>query len=135
MTLLQVTLFQIVIVIVLSDVTWSHWQMANVTSKWWWLVSHHHLIVTLTICPWFQVTSLTTTTTTVTTWSNVTWSNVIWSHVIRSNHHLPNNVTISWSHHHFCKSRAHGQCQSMTLDFANHVYMHITLVNSNRFDL
>ena len=24
---------------------------------------------------------------------------------------MPNNVTILWSHHYFCKSRAHGQCQ------------------------
>ena len=25
--------------------------------------------------------------------------------VIRSNHHLSNNVTITWSHHHYCQSR------------------------------
>ena len=47
--LLQVTLLQVVMVVVVGDVTWSQGQMANVTSKWWWLISHHHLPNNVTI--------------------------------------------------------------------------------------
>ena len=91
--------------------SWLH-EIVTLLDKWWWLVSHHHLLVTLAICLWLQVMSLTTTT--ISTWSNITWSNVIWSHIIRSRHHLPSNVTNVNNVTLLCKSRAHYRCQCFT---------------------
>ena len=81
--------------------------------------------MTLAICQWLQITSLTATT--ITTWSNIIWSHVIWSHVIRSNHHLPSNVTNISNVTSLCKSRAHGWCHS-TMGFIE-ILMLISWIN------
>ena len=87
--------------------SWLH-ENSNVIRQVMVTCKSHHLLMTLAICPWLQVTSLTTTTTT--TWSNVTWRlHEIVTLLGKWWLLLITWLQVTW-HHYFCKSRAHGQC-------------------------
>ena len=65
--------------------------------------------MTLAICPWLQVTWLTTTTTT--TWSNIIRQVMLLLIMWPSARDLPSNVANISNVTLLCKSRAHGRCQ------------------------
>ena len=92
-------------------------EIVTLLGNWWWLVSHHYLLVTLAICPWFQITWLTTTT--ITTWSNVIRQVMLLLITWPSARDLPNNVTNISNVTLLCKSRAHGRCHWNNIQIKN----------------
>ena len=88
--------------------SWLH-KNSNVIRQVMVTCKSHHLLMTLAICLWLQVTSLTTATTT--SWSNVTWRlHEIVTLLGKWWLLLITWLQVTW-HHYFCKSRAHGQCR------------------------